>query len=164
MPIRGRFILYDARGTELERVDNMITTEGATQFLQMLLQGDASVIAAGGNFYVGLCGNTVAVADTMASIIGEPTVTNGYARAACTRDTTGFPTIGAVNTVIRAQSKGLAFSAAGGNFSTSFQRLFLCSSAAGAGGKLYAYSGALTIAYTVVNGTSYVARYELYIN
>jgi hypothetical protein len=160
----GRFLIFDSEGKLIEAVDNTLTDEGREEYLKMMFQASTSVVSAGGNFYLGLCGLSVTDADTLASIAGEPTATNGYARVACTRDATGFPTVSQVNGVWRAQSKPLTFAASGGNFSTSVRRCFLCNAASGSTGKLFGYGGALTSALQINNGQSYSIQYEFYLD
>lgn len=140
----------------------MITTEGEEAFLAMLFQGDASIVPAAGNFYLGLCNQTPDKADTMLDITTEPNVANGYAREIITRDVTGFPIIEQVNGESRIVSLVLNFAASGGDFSASFTRAFLTTSAAGSGGILLAYSGAYSSPILLTNGQSQQIKFEFY--
>lgn len=158
----GRFIITGDDGSE-QIINNMITDEGISAFLAMMLQAATSSVAAGANFYVGICGNTTPESDwTLADIAGEPSATNGYFRQAVARSAVGWPTIGAVNTLLRAQTLDIVFAASGGDFSASLYRLFLCSAASGTTGTLFAVSQALTTPISITNGTSYTVKYELY--
>ncbi len=140
----------------------MITTVGEQDILKILFQGDNIIVPAAGNFYLGLCNQIPAKGDTLASISTEPAVANGYARIALTRDTTGFPIIEQVNNETRIVSKVVTFTAAGGNFSTSFTRAFLCNASAGNVGELIAYSGAYASPIVLLDGQSQQLKFEFY--
>ena len=56
----------------------MIVTEGEAALLKMLFRGDNTIVAAGGNFYLGLCSQVPVKSDTLASIITEPSSQGGY--------------------------------------------------------------------------------------
>lgn len=154
---RFRFILPDK--TKLI-VPNAVVSEGKEAYLKMLMQGNNVIVAAGANFYMGLC---AAVAATLADIATEPTVTNGYARSAIIRSAVGWPTIEEVAGQWMAQSTTETFTASGGAFSTTFTRAFLCSVSAGTGGILFAMSAALPSAITLGDGQSFSAAYELFL-
>jgi hypothetical protein len=158
----GRFIITDKQGKEII-LPNMIVDEGITSFLKMMMQASTADIIVGGNFYVGICGNTTPETDwVLTDIAGEPSAAGGYARQAVARSAVGWPTIGAVNTLIRAQSVDITFAASGAAYDASLYRLFLCNVASGTAGKLYAVSKALTTAITIGDGQSYTVKYELY--
>lgn len=145
-------------------VPNMITNEGEEAYLKMLMQADDTDVAAGGNFYIGLCNHTPDEADTLADITNEPGAAGGYARQAITRDITGFPTIDFVSGVGRAVSALVSFAAAGADYSTAITRAFLCNAAAGSVGVLFSYSGALAAPLLIPDGGAYPVRYELYLD
>lgn len=159
----GRFHILTPE-KKIISVDNMICSAGAESLLKMMFRGTTADVSVGGNFYIGICGSAAAFADTLASISTEPTVTNGYARIALTRDATGFPTIATVNGIWRALSKSITFTASGGAFSQNLVRIFLSNVASGTSGILYAYSGALINAITIADGQSYQITYEFYLN
>ena len=140
----------------------MIPYAGEEALLKMLFQGDNTIVAAGANFYLGLCNQTPDKDDLMADIATEPTVTNGYARAAISRNVTGFPTIEQINTETRIISLVLSFTASGGDFSSSFTRAFLCTDASGLGGTLLAYSGAYASPILITDGQTQDLRFEFY--
>ncbi len=140
----------------------MIPYDGETALLQMLLQGNNAIVAAGANFYLGLCNQTPVKSNVMGDISTEPLVANGYARQAISRDTTGFPTIEQINNETRAVSLTLTFAASGGNFSTSFTRAFLCTDASGLTGTLLAFSGAYASPILLADGQSQQVKFEFY--
>ncbi len=141
----------------------MIVSEGQEAFAKMLMQGDNTIVAAGGNFYLGACGATIDQADTLSDIAGEPTSAGGYARQAIERNTTGFPTVSQVNGIYRALSKSVTFSASGADFSTAFRRFFLTTAASGTTGTLFSYSGVFP-SLQINDGQSQNATWELYLN
>lgn len=166
--MKGRFIIFPGEDKELI-LPNTVVQDGEKAFLQIMLQGDATQVAPGGNFFMGLCGanlNAQGVLDrtlTLATLLGEPPVANGYARQAFTRDAVGWPIISLVNGVYRAQSKVVNFTAAGGDIGA-VARLFFCSVGAGNAGKLYAISAQFPVGTTIPNGITFPAQYELYAN
>lgn len=142
---------------------NRVTDEGEQEYLKMIFQ-NVSQIAGGGNFYVGLCNQTPAEGDGLTDISTELAVTNGYSRKAITRNAAGWPTLTTINghTVLR--SGTVTFTASGGDFSASFTRAFLTDQASGTAGVLYAYSGALTVALTLLDGQSFQMQYETFLD
>lgn len=140
----------------------MLTYEGEEALLKMLFQGDNTIVAAGADFYLGLCNQIPVKGDVMADISTEPTVTNGYARKAIVRSAIGFPTIEQVNNETRIVSIVLDFAAAGGDFSASFTRAFLCTDAAGLAGTLFAYSGAYSSPILLADGQNQQLKFEFY--
>ena len=141
----------------------MIPTAGEEALLQALFQGvDTNFVAAGANLYLGLCNQTPVKTDVMTDISTEPSVANGYARKAIVRSAVGFPTIEQVNGESRIVSLVLTFTAAGGDFSASFTRAFLCTSASGSTGTLLAYSGAYATPILLADGQSQQLKFEFY--
>lgn len=140
----------------------MLTTEGEEALLAMLFQGDTTPVDAGANFYLGLCNQTPDKADTLADISTEPTVANGYARKAISRDVTGFPIIEQVNGESRIVSLVLTFTAAGGDFDASFTRAFLTDASSGSSGTLIGYSGAYATPVLLSDGQSQQIKFEFY--
>lgn len=159
--MRGQFKLWLPSG--LLVLPNNVLDEGEESFLKMIVQASVADVAAGGNFYVGMCGLTFAESTTLATLVGEPTVTNGYARKAVTRNATDWPTVDLVGGVRRAATGILTFTASGGNFSVGFSRLFLCNVASGSAGKLFSVSGALPSPIIVTPTTPLPVTYELYL-
>lgn len=163
--MRGAFVFYPGEDREF-RIPNTIVAEGENSFLKMLFQGDDTIVADAGNFYLGLCGLAFGDQTTVLStLVGEPTVTNGYARQAISRDTTGWPSanLTQVNGIWKATTKVVTFTASGGDFSGPIQRAFLCSVSSGSSGKLFAVGGALPTAMTIISGQSLPAQYEFYL-
>lgn len=161
--LRGRFHLnpgLDDLDELIETINNNIVDEGETAFLRMIAVGASDDVSLTGNFYIGLCGASIAETTSLGNLPSEPSG-NGYARKAIERSNVGFPTIDRINDVARALSKTVTFTASGGSIS-SFQRLFLCNTLSGTVGKLFAISGALTSARTIADGESLPVAYELY--
>ena len=164
-PLSGEFLFYvDGLDRPPIIVPNRVVNEGKDVLLKMMWQGDGSVVAAGGNYYVGLCNQAPASdgSDTLLTISTEVPVAHNYARIALTRDAVGFPTITTVNGKKVIQSKVITFSASGGDFNSAFTRAFLCTSASGSGGKLISFSGALSAALTLLSGQSFPMQYQFY--
>lgn len=145
---------------------NMVVSQGREQFLRGVCANEAMGLTGGPPtlFYLGLCDQAPALADTLVSIITEPSAAGGYARKSIERNSTGWPTFDTVSGINRARSKILTFTASGANYSRAFSRAFLCSVASGTVGNLFAVSGALTVPVTLLNGESFQLRYELYFN
>lgn len=163
--MRGQFTISDPRGKEPDIIlPNQLISEGIESFLKMMMRGTTTDVSVGGNFYLGICGSTIDDDETLATLPGEPTVTNGYARNAISRDATGWPTIGQVNGVWRALSKSVTFSASGGSFSETWYRCFLCNVSSGTSGLLYAVSAARDTPLLLTSGLSRVVTYELYLD
>jgi len=163
--MRGSYVVsFDQEtGEVLERIPNQLTVEGEETFLKMITRGDATDVAVGGNFYLGLTGLNVANSYLMTDIVAaEPTVTNNYARIAVLRNSTGFPTIGAVNGIWRAQSATVNFTATPGNYSIAISRLFLCNVASGTAGKLFSVSAPLLTPKLITPTAGYSVAFELW--
>lgn len=160
--MRGQFRFYPGTSKEIV-VPNLITDEGEESFLKQIGRADVTDVSAGGNWFLGLCQETPGETDTLSSITTEPTSAGGYARQAFERDATGVPTIEQVNDAFRMISKTLTFAASGADFSRSIQRAFLCNVASGTAGILYAYSGLLPNALTILDGESLPTQYELFL-
>jgi len=140
----------------------MITTEGEEALLKMLFQGDNTIVAAGANFYIGVCNQTPDKGDTLADITTEPSSAGGYARIALARNSTDFPTLGQIDGETRILSILKTFSAVGADFSTGFTRLFLTDAASGSTGTLFAYSGPYSSAISLLNGQTQDFQFEFY--
>lgn len=161
--MKGRFIIHPDTDRQII-VENNVLDEGEIAFLQMIWQARVADVAAGGNFFIGLCGAAFAENTTLATLVGEPTVTNGYARQPIARNTTGWPTVSEVNGIKRAQSALITFTPSGGDFSASIQRMFICNVVSGTAGLLFAVSGALPAAVLItLAGGPFTSRYESYL-
>lgn len=142
---------------------NIIPNVGEDAFLKMIARGDATIVAPGGNFYIGLTNNTnVGPTAVLADLTGEPPVANGYARKPITRDATGFPTVDSVNGISRAVSANVNFAAAGGDIGP-FTRAFLTDASAGTVGTLFAISGELPEPVTIEDGNDEDVNYQLFL-
>jgi hypothetical protein len=161
--LSGRFTLLDKFGNPQSVVQNTVVDEGQEAFAGMLMRGLTTPVAAGADFFLGLCGASVDQADTLADVLGELSSAGGYAREAISRDATGFPTISKVNGVYRALSKVVTFTASGANFSATFRRCFLCSVSSGTSGALFSYSGPFP-AIQINDGESQQITWELFFN
>ena len=164
--MRGRFII-PACGLILPSQEiilpNTLTDEGESEFLKMIFQADVATIAAGGNWYVGLTQVTPTDALLLADVAAaEPTVANGYARQALTRDATGWPTVSQVNGETSIRSAVITFTAAGGDFDAAITRMFLTDAASGSVGTLFNISAGLATAITLQDGNSLPLQYEGY--
>ena len=160
--MRGQFVIYPDTPRQII-VPNNVLDEGEETFLKMIARASVAEVAAGGDFFVGICGAAFAEDTTLATLVGEPTAAGGYARKAVTRDAVGWPTISEVNGVWRAQTATFTWLPAGAAYDADISRLFLCNVAAGAGGLLFSVSGALPTAITLADGVAFPARYELYL-
>ncbi len=125
----------------------MITDEGYDLLMASILQDGALPTS----FFVGMCNQTPARTDTLLSISTEPALTNGYARIEVPRNPVDWPVTGTLNALRRYATKNLIFTAAGGDFSLGFSRLFLATTVDNAG-VLIAYSGKLTQPLLVKDG------------
>ena len=146
-----------------QRIPNQITLEGAEALLKMALQAATGDVAAGGNFYVGLCRMVAEplITYTMTDVSNEPTSAGGYARQATTRDATGWPTLLTVNNVKLIRTKTLTFTASGADFDEAHNRLFLTDELTGTAGVLYAISGKRAVNQDILDGTSLDAFYQI---
>ena len=145
-------------------IPNVVTDEGELEYLKMIVQADVALIAAAGNFYVGLTSGVFDGSSILADIAaGEPTAAGGYARQPITRDSLGWPTIDTINGVGRAQSDLVQFAAAGANFDKAITKAFLTDQAAGTVGVLLGVSAGLPDPVTVLDGQSFDMRYELFL-
>lgn len=148
----------------VQSIRNTIVDEGEDEFLKMIMRADLSTIAAGGNWYLGLCDQVPVETDVLTDITTEPTIgVNNYTRAVITRDSTGFPTLTRVNGVGVIRSTVKTFTATGGAFTDPISRAFLSDVASGAG-ILFAYSGALTTPITLAEDESINVQYELFLD
>lgn len=156
--MRGQFIITSVNGDKII-LPNTIVAEGAEAYLARLFQGSAIT-----GFFVGLCDQGPAHADTLTDVTSEPTIgVNGYARQALAQNGTDWPIINTQNEESFIESKQVDFTASGGDFDNAHSRLFLCSVVSGAG-ILYAYSAALQVATTVLDTETFSAKYQLFLN
>lgn len=160
--MRGQFVFWPETERQLV-VPNNIMDEGAESFLKMIGQDDQTDVAAGADFYIGMCGKPFTTSDTLATLAGEPSGAGGYSRKAVSRDNVGFPSITQENGIWKMQSKVVNFVAGGADFSVSIWRTFLCNVGAGTAGKLFAVSGPLQAAHLVVDGETFPVRYEIFL-
>lgn len=160
--MRGQFRFWPGQKKEL-LVPNNILDQGESDFLEMIARGNNLIVAEGGNFYMGLCGATMEDNFTLATIVGEPSVTNNYARKPISRDDVGWPTLDLVGGVRRIASLVVNFEAIGGNFSTSIQRAFLCNVVSGTAGRLFSMSGALPSSLLITPGAPVPVTYEMFL-
>ncbi len=158
--------LLDSKGFAREPliVPNSVVDEGEVAFLRMITRADVADVPAAGNFFIGLADQLPDDTDTLPDVTSEPTVTNGYARIAVTRDSVGWPNEFVVNGDTGIGTATQTFAASGGPFSAPFSRAFLCNVGAGTAGKLFSYSGALTTPVTLLAGETFPMQYEMYMN
>lgn len=157
--MRGQFNLILSNGDKII-LPNTIVEEGAEAYLARLFQGAALT-----GFFVGLCDQGPAHADTLVDITTEPTIgVNGYARQALAQNAVDWPIINTQNEESFVQSKQVDFTAAGGDFDAAHSRLFLCSVLTGTVGVLYAYSAALQLPTIVLDTQTFSAQYQMFLN
>jgi hypothetical protein len=161
--MHGQFVLTFPNGKEII-LPNTVVDEGEDAYLKMLFRADATFVAGGGNFYIGLCDQIPVETDNLAAIGTEPGATGGYARLAVTRDAVGWPTIDTVNGRQRIISKQITFTATGADFDAPFSRAFMCNVASGSAGTLFSFSGALSQAITLLDTQSFTMRYEVFLD
>lgn len=163
MKFEGRFVWFPGDPEREIITPNNVLDQGEESFLKMITRADVSEVSAGGNFYIGLCGAAFTEATVLATLSGEPSTTNGYARQPVTRDAAGWPTIGTINGLWRALTATINFTASGGDFSTAISRAFLTNVVSGTVGRLFSVGGALPAPLLVTNGLTVPVRYELYL-
>lgn len=162
---KGEYIFRHGTRKQILRVPNIITDAGEISFLKMVFQGDITDVSLGGNFYLGLCGEAAVAGDSeLSDISDEPSVTNGYARKAVTRDATGWPTITEINGVHRVVTAMQTFTASGGTFSLPITRVFLCNVSSGSSGILFSFSGKLMTPITVAPGDPLEVLYSVFMD
>lgn len=144
---------------------NIVTKEGEDAFLKMVFRNDDTIVAAGANFYFGLCNQTPGDTDTLATITTEPTAgVGGYARLPAIRTAVGWPTISVVNGRTKIETLLMNFAAVGADFDQQVSRLFMCNVLAGTAGILFAYSAPLDAPITILNGADIDVVYEFFAN
>jgi hypothetical protein len=163
--MKGRFIIHPNKLIPACIVPNNLTDDGEETYLKMIFQGDASVIAAGADFYMGLTDVTPSDDIDFADVVAaEPTIgTNGYARQALSRDSTGWPTLVTDAGETSIQSAVKNFAASGGDFDAAVTRAFLCTVSTGSAGLLLSISSAFVTAVTVADGDTLPIAYEAYL-
>lgn len=160
--IGGRFILFPDTPKQLI-IENNVLDEGEISFLKMICQDDQTDVPGGSDFYIGLCGAAFDEDDTLATLVGEPSGAGGYARKAVERSNVGWPTIGEINGIKRAQTLTVTWSPSAANYDEPIRRFFLCNVASGTAGLLFSVSGPLPADLTFEDGSNYPVRYELYL-
>lgn len=144
-------------------VPNIVTDQGEEDFLKMIWQADVAIVAAGANFFIGLCSETPGETDTLADITTEPTSAGSYARLPFARNSTGVPTITQVNDAFRALTLEIIFTPSGADYSRTFQRIFITNVVSGTAGRLFAYSGLLPNPILLLDGVAFSIKYESYL-
>lgn len=162
MKLNGQYRLFPGTCDEFV-IKNNIPQEGEAALLKMMFRGDDTIVADGGNFYLGLKDAAYASNLTLASLTGEPSGAGGYARQPLVRNNANWPNLLLVNGVYRIGSISVNFTATGADYSTAFSRLFLCSVVSGSAGILLSVSGALSVPTLIQNGVTLPVQYELYL-
>lgn len=160
MIFRGEYIIL---GSGLV-IPNVVTQEGAQLIWEMAFRGSDSEVAEGGNFYLGLTGEsyTPDSTHTMADLADEPSSTGSYARQAITRDAAGWPTVDISGGLARARSEEVDFTAVTDPYDRAISRLFLCTSASGSSGKLISVSAPFPEARTISPGSALSVAFQMY--
>lgn len=118
-------------------IPNNITTAGVRTLLAAALRNTVPT------FCVGLC-SAVYQPDLAVEDLIEPTIaTNGYARLAVARDSTGWPSDGEVNGEVFFESLPLVWQATGGPFDQPITRMFICGDETSLTGDVFCLSAAL---------------------
>ena len=159
--MRGEYILWPEEDRELI-IPNSIVQDGMPGLLAMMLQADVSQVAAGGNFYMGLCTDNTPT-HTLATLVGEPTG-NGYARQPITRNAAGWPLIEIINSNGHARSSICTFVCSGSNYNVTVSNVFLCNAASGSSGKLYSCSATFPTPIQLAPGQTIPVQFDLYVN
>ncbi len=144
-------------------VSNLIPDAAWDEYFRMIFRDD-TLIAGGGNFYVGLCEQIPVKTDLMPAIVTEPGAAGGYARQPIARSIAGWPNLITINGKPAIQSAVITFAAVGADFSRTFNRLFMTTQASGVGGVLFSYSGAFNSAILVTDGNDVQFQYEFLAN
>jgi hypothetical protein len=132
MRLRGEFVRSDGLV-----IPNNVTIAGARMLLAAALRNTVPT------FWVGLC-SAVYEPDLAIEDVVEPTIaTNGYARLAVARDSTGWPGDGEVNGEVYFESLPLVWQATGGPFDQPVTRMFISATEAGLTGDIFALSAPL---------------------
>lgn len=164
MRLRGQYTIWMPNKEKIV-VPNALVVDGFISLLKMLWQGDTSLIAGGGNFWVGLKDSIASPADTLATLTGEPGAGDvNYTRKAVTRDSSGWPTVEVVNNNGHVRSLVVTFTALTSNWVTTVQRCFLCSISAGTGGKLFSESAPFPAGVLLAAGQSLPVQYDLWLD
>ena len=162
MKLYGEYTLFPGTKKQLV-IPNFMTDQGNQAFLKMIARDDQGLVAGGGNWYIGLCGNAAqGITATLSSITDEVSETNNYSRQAVPRSLAGWPTDEKVNTVYRIITQEITFSASGGDFDKSFTRLFLTNVSTGTAGLLFSFSRPLNVPFLLTSGQSFPTTYTLY--
>lgn len=158
---RGEFTRGDG-----VRIPNNLTVFGIESLLHMALRGvDGTLVAAGGNFFVGLCGGVPDASLTPVSLAEPSLGVGGYQRVAVTRNTVGWPTSGNVNGEPFLTTGWLEWAASGVPFDQPIQRLFICASGLATLAPVIALSAPLPAPYVIGPSTPEAQRrfkYTLY--
>lgn len=155
--MHGEFKLFPNSKDELV-LRNFIPADGGQTLLRMILWGDTSIVAGGGNFFAGLMGPTADFTTLLSTLIGEP-AGHGYARQAIPRSNAGWPTETLTNNVWHTQSQTFTFTSSDA-YVVTVQRIFLCSVSAGSAGRLIAVSAPFPAPFTVTSGTPLPCAYD----
>lgn len=162
--MRGQFTIYPEEDRELV-IPNLIPDEGELAFLQMLFQGDDTIVPlVAGNYYMGLTSSNVFdESTTLATLPGELGAAGGYARKPLGRNITDWPTVDLINSDGHCASRTVTFTASGANFSDPILRVFICNVLSGGAGVLFAVGGAFPQAIQVNDGQDFPVRYDFYL-
>lgn len=156
MKLRGAFE-WDGK-----LIPNLIPNEGEEAYLKMIFQGDDSVVAEGGDFYIGLCANVGTETTTLATI-SEISNAGGYSRKAVARSNVGWTNPVLVDGTYMIQSASVDFTASGAAFDP-FWRFFLTNVASGTAGKLLAISGPLPSVGGIPDGQTRPTKYTIFLD
>lgn len=155
----GYFQILDKNGEVAHEIKNGLTVYGGTQLLQSFFQKTVIGVA---DLYLGLTNEDYTFDGTTLAALaaGEP-AGNGYARQALVLSNAGW-VISEVNGVLQCQSAICTFTASA-DWSSQWQRMFLCDANAGTAGNVIAVSGPAPNLVQTLNGAGPSMRYVHYL-
>lgn len=158
--MHGEYVIYDDEMNELAVVPNSIVGEGQEALMHALFNGDD---LSSFSFEIGVFSEVPVYAAALQNPFTSEPVGFGYARQA--HAATGW-TIVQQNEEVYAEAGIVTFTAAGGNFNTTFNRFFLVAiteePAATFTSVLVSYSSALATAVQLLDTQSYNVAYRVF--
>jgi len=135
---------------------NLLATEGEKALVDTIFRNNYSAYFPVTNFYVGLYKGSVSKATTLATIPGEPSLSNGYSRLLCERSNIGWPTIELDdNGNWRVVSKEMTLTANGGDIGPA-DGGFICTSSNNSGTLIGAV--AMGVERTILSGAQMIIQ------
>lgn len=155
----GYFQLIGKNGEVELELKNGLTVYGGTQLLQAYFQKTAPGVS---DIYIGLTNESYTFdGTTLASLAAGEPAGNGYARQDFPLSNVGWG-INKVNGVLQCLSKLATFTASA-NWTSLWQRMFLCDAAAGTAGNVIAVSGPAPNLIQTLSGAGPSMKYIHYL-